>query len=40
MFGDDLQHLDIDGQNLHMMRADSRAGFQGVWYGRVTLSAY
>jgi len=40
MFGDDIQHLDVDGQNVHLVWADSRAGFQGVWYGRVPLSAY
>ena len=40
MFGDDLQHLAVDEQNVHMVWADSRAGFQGVWYGRVPLSAY
>jgi hypothetical protein len=40
MFGDDLQHLAVDDQNVHMVWADSRAGFQGVWYGRVPLSGY
>lgn len=40
MFGDDLQHLAVDDQNVHMVWADSRAGFQGVWYGRVPLTAY
>jgi hypothetical protein len=40
MFGDDLQNLALDDQNVHMVWADSRAGFQGVWYGRVPLSAY
>jgi hypothetical protein len=40
MFGDDLQHLAVDDQNVHMVWADSRAGFQGVWYGRVALNAY
>jgi len=40
LFGDDLQNLAIDGANVHMVWADSRAGFQGVWYGRVPISAY
>jgi len=40
LFGDDLQNLAIDGTNVHLVWADSRAGFQGVWYGRVPISAY
>jgi hypothetical protein len=40
LFGDDLQNLAIDGWNVHMVWADSRAGFQAVWYGRVPLTAY
>lgn len=40
MFGDDLQHLAVDDRNVHLVWADSRAGFQGVWYGRVPLTAY
>lgn len=40
MFGDDLQHVAVDDQNIHLVWADSRAGFQGVWYGRVPLTAY
>ena len=40
MFGDDLQNLAIDDENVHMVWADSRAGFQGVWYGRIPLSGY
>ena len=32
MFGDDLQHLAVDDQNVHLVWADSRAGFQSVWY--------
>jgi hypothetical protein len=27
-------------ETMHMVWADSRAGFQGVWYGRVPLNAY
>ena len=40
LFGDDLQNLAIDGEAVHMVWADSRAGFQGVWYGRIPLTAY
>jgi len=40
MFGDDLQHLAVDNQNVHLVWADSRAGFQAVWYGRVPFAAY
>jgi hypothetical protein len=40
MFGDDLKNLAIDDENVHMVWADSRAGFQGVWYGRMPLSGY
>ncbi len=40
MFGDDLQNLAIDDTNVHFVWADSRSGFQGVWYGRIPLSAY
>jgi hypothetical protein len=40
LFGDDIQHLDVDGEAVHMVWGDSRAGFQAVWYGRVPLSAY
>lgn len=40
LFGDDIQHLAMDDANVHMVWGDSRAGFQGVWYGRVPFSAY
>jgi hypothetical protein len=40
MFGDDLQHLAVDDQNVHLVWADSRAEFQSVWYGRVPLASY
>jgi hypothetical protein len=40
LFGDDIQNLVMDDQNVHMVWGDSRAGFQAVWYGRVPLSAY
>jgi hypothetical protein len=40
LFGDDIQNLAIDDQYAHMVWGDSRAGFQGVWYGRVPISAY
>jgi hypothetical protein len=39
-FGDDIQHIAFDDNNVHMVWGDSRAGFLGVWYGRVALSAY
>jgi len=37
LFGDDIQDLSMDSENLHLVWGDSRAGFQGVWYGRVPL---
>ena len=40
LFGDDIQNLAIDDRYVHMVWGDSRAGFQGVWYGRVPVSAY
>jgi len=40
MFGDDLSSVEIDGEFLHVVWGDNRAGFQGTWYGRVPLSAY
>ena len=40
LFGDDIQHLAFDDQNVHFVWGDSRAGFQGVWYGRVPMTAY
>jgi hypothetical protein len=39
-FGDDLSSLDIDGEYLHVVWGDNRAGFLGTWYGVVPLSAY
>jgi hypothetical protein len=39
-FGDDIQDLSMDKQTMHLVWGDSRAGFQGVWYGRVLLSAF
>jgi hypothetical protein len=39
-FGDDIQNLSMDRQTMHLVWGDSRAGFQGVWYGRVQLSAF
>jgi len=39
-FGDDIQDFSMDGQNMHMVWGDSRAGFQGVFYGRLPLSAF
>lgn len=40
LFGDDLSSLDLDGEYLHTVWGDNRAGFEGTWYGRVPLSAY
>ena len=40
MFGDDLSSLDMDGENLHVVWGDNRAGFVGTWYGRVPLASY
>ena len=39
-FGDDIQDFSMDSQNMHFVWGDSRAGFQGVFYGRVPLSAF
>ncbi|MCX6544516.1 MAG: hypothetical protein NTV05_08890 [Acidobacteria bacterium] len=39
-FGDDIQDLSMDKQIMHLVWGDSRAGFQGVWYGRVQLSTF
>jgi len=40
LFGDDIQDLSMDSGNLHMVWADSRSGFQGVWYGKVAFDAF
>ena len=40
LFGDDIQDLSMDKVNMHLVWGDSRAGFQGVWYGRVKLSDF
>lgn len=37
---DDVVDLSMDNDNVHMVWGDSRAGFLGTWYGRVSLSAY
>lgn len=39
-FGDDIQDFSMDATDMHMVWGDSRAGFQGVFYGRVPLSAF
>lgn len=39
-FGDDIQDFSMDSTNMHMVWGDSRAGFQGVFYGRIPLSAF
>jgi len=40
LFGDDIQDLSMDAENLHLVWGDSRAGFQGVWYGRVSFESF
>lgn len=40
MFGDDLSSLDIDRQFLYVVWGEYRSGFQGTWFGKVSLSAY
>lgn len=40
MFGDDIQDLSMDRENLHLVWGDSRAGFLGVWYGRVRMADF
>ena len=40
LFGDDIQDLSMDRENLHLVWGDSRSGFQGVWYGRVRLADF
>lgn len=39
-FGDDIQDLSMDRTTMHLVWADSRTGFQGVWYGRIALAAF
>lgn len=40
LFGDDIQDLAMDAENIHLVWGDSRSGFQGVWYGRVKLADF
>jgi len=40
LFGDDIQDLSMDKDNMHLVWGDSRSGFQGVWYSRVALSNF
>jgi hypothetical protein len=40
LFGDDIQDLSMDRDNIHLVWGDSRSGFQGVWYGRVKLTDF
>jgi hypothetical protein len=40
LFGDDIQDLSMDTDSIHLVWGDSRAGFQGVWYGHVPFAAY
>lgn len=39
-FGDDIQDLSMDKDNMHLVWGDYRAGFLGVWYGRVALASF
>lgn len=39
-FGDDLQDLVVNGDNVYMVWGDSRSGFLGTWFGRIPLAAY
>lgn len=39
-FGDDIQNLSMDKDNMHLVWGDNTAGFLGVWYGRVALSSF
>ncbi len=38
--GDDLSSIAVDGDFVHIVWADNRAGFMGSWYARVPLSSY
>jgi len=38
--GDDLSSIVVDGDYVHMVWADGRAGFLGAWYARVPLTSY
>ncbi len=40
LFGDDIQDLSMDKVYMHLVWGDSRAGFQGVFYGRVKLADF
>ena len=40
LFGDDLSGMTADADSLHLVWADSRSGFLGVWYGHVQMSAF
>jgi hypothetical protein len=37
---DDISDIAIDNQNIHVVWGDYRPGFEGVFYGRVAISAY
>jgi hypothetical protein len=39
-FGDDIQDLSMDKDNMHLVWGDYRSGFLGVWYARVALSSF
>ena len=38
--GDDLSSLVVDGDYVHVVWADGRAGFLGSWYARIPLTSY
>jgi hypothetical protein len=40
LFGDDISDLVVNDRYVYTVWGDSRAGFQGTWFGRVPLSAY
>lgn len=40
LFGDDIQGLAMGPNDLYVVWADNRAGFQAVWIGRAPLSAF
>ena len=39
-FGDDIQDLVVDRDEVYMVWGDSRSGFLGTWFSRVPLAAY
>ena len=39
-FGDDFDGIAMDKENMYMVWAENRSGFQGVWFGRAPLAAF